>query len=99
MSRAQIARALLKHLSEEEPKTLNRLGVEIWDKTADVTMGTQVEEVLWKLCESGTVAFTQRAPIMFKLNASNDRIMRELEAIEAEEDPYLPDPKTLHIGG
>lgn len=95
MSEKKIARQVLQLLGDGEPRTLNRIGVELWGKTADVTFGTRVEDVLWQMCKDGYLSFTMRAPIMFK---SNSRNKREVEELEATEDPYLPDPRMLRIG-
>lgn len=91
MSESQVAKALLRHLADGVPRTLNRIGVEIWDKTADILMGTIVEDVLWALCEDGSLAFTMKAPILFKERVDEKH---EVKAMEAQEDPYT-DTKAL----
>ena len=62
----EIKKVLLEQLSDGEPRTLNRLGVEIWDKTADITSGTKVEEALWQLVERSILEHTMKAPVMFR---------------------------------
>lgn len=95
MTEAQVARALLRHLADGVPRTLNRIGVELWDKTGDIVGGTIVEDVLWTLCEDGSVAFTMKAPILFKCNVKNKRKVRQQE----EQDDPIKVPKRLRIGG
>jgi len=66
MDRKAIRRAILKNLGYKQTKTLNRIGVELWDKTADILFCSQVEEVMWELVEEGILAFTMEAPVLFK---------------------------------
>lgn len=62
----RLKRIILNHLSDGEPRTFNRIGVELWDKTADLLGGTKIETALWDLCVEGSVAFTDHAPILFR---------------------------------
>lgn len=66
MTESQIAKALIDLLSDGVARTLNRMGVELWDKEGSIVGGTKVEEVLWTLVESGTLAFTKKTPILFR---------------------------------
>jgi len=59
---------LLEHLSDGEPRTFNRIGIELWDKGGDLLAGTKVEEALWELVEEYEVGCTVRAPIRFVVN-------------------------------
>lgn len=62
----EIADALRQHLQDGQPRTLNRIGVELIDKTADLTGGTPFETALWSLVELGEVEFTMQAPVLFR---------------------------------
>jgi len=57
---------ILFHLMDGQPRTLNRIGVELWDKTSDITGMTQVEEALWCLVESRKLEHTMATPILFR---------------------------------
>ena len=56
-------------LADGEPRTFNRIAVELVDKTADVVTDTTFEAGLWKLVERGTVEYTPTAPVLFRLVA------------------------------
>lgn len=58
---------ILSHLMDGEPRTLNRIGVELWDKTSDITGMTQVEEALWVLVEDYKLEHTMSTPILFRV--------------------------------
>jgi hypothetical protein len=53
-------------LDDGEPRTFNRICVELWDRTADLLFGERPEEALWQLAEAGEVAFTREAPVYFR---------------------------------
>jgi len=54
-------------LTDGRPRTLNAIGVELIDKTADITAGTPLGECLWLLVERGDLAYTASAPVLFTL--------------------------------
>jgi hypothetical protein len=56
---------LLRALADGQPRTFNRISVELTGRTADVTFGGPIEEALWRLVEIEAVAFTLRAPVLF----------------------------------
>lgn len=62
----EVMRAIHERLADGRPRTFNRLSVELFDKTADITGGTVVEEALWQLVERGDVEFTHDAPVLFR---------------------------------
>lgn len=66
MNVAELRRAIWEHLADWEPRTLNRIGVELWDKTGSIIGGTNVEVALWDLVLAGRVEFTTVAPIYFR---------------------------------
>lgn len=66
LSESQIAKLILDLLSDGEARTLNRIGIEIWDKPSSILSGSKVEEVLWELVMDGTLEFTRVSPILFR---------------------------------
>jgi hypothetical protein len=62
----RLADEIAAHLADGVPRTMNRIGVEMMDKTADCTFGTPFEEALWALVERGTHEHTLDAPILFR---------------------------------
>lgn len=62
----ELKKVLYAHLHDGVPRTLNRMGVELWDKTGDIIGGTKVEAALWELCLEGNVAFSLETPILFR---------------------------------
>lgn len=59
-------RAIVKLLSDRSERTFNALSIEMFDKPADITAGTKVEEALWNCVLRGDVEFTTEAPILFR---------------------------------
>lgn len=57
---------IMELLDDGKPRTLNAISVSIWDKTADITSGTIVEEMLWRLVEDRRIEFTMEAPVLFR---------------------------------
>ena len=53
-------------LADGVPRTLNRIAVELLDKTADVVAGTPLPETLWTLALRSELHFTTEAPILFR---------------------------------
>lgn len=65
-STAEHEKKILRRLKDGEPRTFNRITVEIYDKTADVACTTPVNTAIWNLVERGQVAHTMVAPILFR---------------------------------
>jgi hypothetical protein len=63
------AEAIVEHLSDGQPRTFNRLGVEIWDKTADILWQEGPDKGLWLAVEQGRIEHTSHAPILFRRRA------------------------------
>lgn len=59
--------AVMGLLSDGKPRTFNAIGVELWDKTADILSESPVEEAVWQLVEKQHLEFTLRAPVLFKM--------------------------------
>jgi hypothetical protein len=57
---------LLAALEDGEPRTFNRLGVELFDLTADVICTTPVDTALWNLVDRGLLEHTMELPILFR---------------------------------
>lgn len=49
---------VIELLSDDKRRTLNAIGVELIDKTADITGGTALEEALWGLVDDKTLEAT-----------------------------------------
>lgn len=78
-----LEREILELLSGGEPRTFNRIAVELWDLTVDIAFGTAADEALWRLV--GTVIeHTNEAPVFFRLipgrleGSSVEAIVQEL---------------------
>lgn len=65
-TREEWATHILAHLGDYTTRTLNRIAVEMVDKTADVVSGSPFHEGLWLLVERGQVEYTMRAPVLFR---------------------------------
>ncbi len=68
-SAAQWEPVLLEALADCVPRTFNRLGVELFDLTADVIFGTPVDRALWGLVTRGLVEHTMELPVLFRRRA------------------------------
>lgn len=55
-----------KHLADGEPRTFNRICVELGDVTADVAFEKAPDHALWELVAQGAVEHTMTAPILFR---------------------------------
>ena len=55
------------HLLDGVARTMNRIGVELLDKTADNLFETPFEEGLWQLVEERHVEHTMDAPVLFRM--------------------------------
>jgi hypothetical protein len=64
--KAQYRRQIKKLMADGRPRTLNAIGVELWDKTADILFQGPVDQVLWSLVESEELEHTMQAPIFFR---------------------------------
>lgn len=63
---AEIEAAIVLHMADGLERTMNRIAVEMIDKTADVIHDTPFEHALWALVSRGQVAFTMQAPVLFR---------------------------------
>lgn len=61
------AHEIEEHLKDGIPRTMNRIAVEMLDKTADIVFQTPFERGLWYLVERERVEFTNDAPIYFRI--------------------------------
>jgi len=57
---------ILKLLDDGKPRTFNRIGVEIWGRTADMLAATTINDALWNLVEKDQVEHDLVAPILFR---------------------------------
>jgi hypothetical protein len=67
-----IKEEILAHMQDGIPRTMNRIGVELWDKTADILFQTNVERAMWQLVEDEALAFTMEAPVLFRVLGEDD---------------------------
>jgi len=69
---------IVRHLSDGEPRTFNRLTVELWDITADIAFDTVADEALWSLVGE-YIEHTVKVPILFRLlpHLRNDAELRQ----------------------
>jgi hypothetical protein len=61
--------AIWQLLSDGQPRTFNRIGVELLDKTADVLLELPPDRALWSLVADKRVEHTTSAPILFRARA------------------------------
>jgi len=64
---AYVAQQLRQHLADRRPRTFHRIVVELYDRSADVAFGTQVDQALWWLVEQCELEHTAGAPVRFRL--------------------------------
>lgn len=57
---------ILAVLADGEPRTFNRIGVEVLDKTADVLFDMPPDHALWALVQERRIEHTLAAPILFR---------------------------------
>jgi len=62
----EIEVSIMEHMKDTKPRTMNRIGVEMMDKTADLLLGTPFEGALWRLAEKNELEFTMQAPVFFR---------------------------------
>ena len=84
---AQWEPVLLAGLADGVPRTFNRLGVELFDLTADVICTTPVDTALWNLVNRGLVEHTMELPIFFR--------RREGAEISVDEPPRSAEQLSL----
>lgn len=58
---------ILALLADHVPRTFNRIGVELLDKTADILLETPPDEALWALVAAREVEHTMSTPVFFRL--------------------------------
>lgn len=63
---AEIETAISLHMADGSARTMNRISVEMIDKTADVVHDTPFEWALWGLVSKGQLEFTMQAPVLFR---------------------------------
>lgn len=61
------AAVILKYLQDGKPRTFNRIGVELWDKTADV-LSDNVNAGLWQLVADRKIEHTLEVPVLFRVS-------------------------------
>lgn len=69
----EIEAAITLHMQDGIARTMNRLSVEMIDKTADIVHDTPFEWALWSLVSKSAVEFTMAAPVMFRKTAPLER--------------------------
>lgn len=57
---------IVEHLADGIPRTFNRIGVELCDRTADNLIGSHAEKAIWEAVEAGLLEHTMAAPILFR---------------------------------
>lgn len=60
------AARIREHLADGEPRTFNRIMVELADTTADIAYMTPADAGLWELVAGGEVEHTARIPLLFR---------------------------------
>jgi DNA adenine methylase len=101
---ADWAPRIFDHLADGQARTLNRIGVEMIDKTADNLLSTPFHEALWSLVEMGSVEHTMRAPILFRRRRIEGPMSSLVspaddEPTPATKDERLPAPFLKWAGG
>lgn len=61
---------IVAHLQDGTPRTFNRIGVELCDRTADMLLGSNAEKALWSTVEAGLVEHTMESPVLFRIRRS-----------------------------
>jgi superfamily II DNA or RNA helicase len=62
---------ILALLADRIPRTFNRIGVELFDKTADILLELPPDVALWELVAEGRLEHTAEAPILFRMKETN----------------------------
>jgi hypothetical protein len=66
----EIEAAIIEHSRDGAARTLNRLSVEMIDKTADVIHDTPFEWAVWSLVSKRVLEFTMAAPVHFRMKVT-----------------------------
>jgi hypothetical protein len=85
---------IMKHLSDGEPRTFNRIGVEMLDQTADHLFETPFEDAIWLGVERGYIEYANWAPILFRLTPEGKKAIRSKRARKNPGGKALPNVKT-----
>lgn len=67
---------IMKHLSDGEPRTFNRIGVEMLDMTADHLFQTPFEDAIWLGVERGYIEYANWAPLLFRLTPKGKKAVK-----------------------
>lgn len=70
-SAAEWRRRLLEHMADGQPRTFNRLCVEMTGHTADVCFQLGPDLALWQLVADGLAEHTIDLPVVFRLVRAN----------------------------
>ncbi len=70
---------ILALLADGLPRTFNRIGVELLDKTADNLLDLPPDKALWELVHEGRVEHTTKSPILFRRRNRKDRTKEEVD--------------------
>lgn len=62
----KISGAIMGLLKDGKARTFNGIGIELWDKSANILSETKVEEAIWQLVEHKRLEFTMEAPVLFR---------------------------------
>lgn len=65
----EIEAAITAHTQDGAARTLNRLSIEMIDKTADIIHDTPFEWAVWSLVSKRVLEFTMTAPVLFRKTA------------------------------
>ena len=60
------AEMILALLADGAPRTFNAICVELFDKTADIALGSPLDRALWRLVADGRLEHTLSAPIRLR---------------------------------
>ncbi len=58
--------AVVELLADGQPRTFNRICVELYDRTADVLCGGPVEAAMWDLAAEHRIEFTMMSPVLWR---------------------------------
>jgi hypothetical protein len=61
------AEMILALLDDGRARTFNAICVELFDKTADIALGSPLDRSLWQLAADSRLEYTLAAPIRFRL--------------------------------
>jgi hypothetical protein len=75
MDAGQVRIVLLQHMADGVARTMNRIGIELWDKPSSVLFQSKVETELWQLVEEGELEFTMEAPVLFRMTRRKEHVV------------------------